>query len=116
MAPAPNHADRTKEEHPHACSILAAVNEIGTEWRLIILHILQDGEKRFNELERETGASSSTLSRVLDELEDAGLVSRRVEDRPLATYYSLSERGQQLAPVFDELERWADQNLQISLD
>lgn len=114
MAPTPTHADRTKAEHPHACSVLAAVNEIGTEWRLIILHILQDGEKRFNELEQETGGSSSTLSRVLKELEDAGVVNRRVEDRPLATYYSLSESGRQLAPVFDELARWADNNLEVS--
>lgn len=99
----------TKEEkNAAACSVVEAVTEIGSEWRLIILHDLAEKEKRFNELKRSTGASSRTLSRVLDDLEDAGLVNRRVEDKPIATYYSLTESGKALCPVFDELERWAD--------
>lgn len=97
---------------PNACSVVEAVSEIGSEWRLIVLHDLVDAEeKRFNELERSTGASSRTLSRVLDDLEEAGLVDRRVEDKPIATYYSLTESGASLCPVFDELETWADEHL-----
>ncbi len=114
MTPTPTHTEGTETEPLDACPALAAVDEIGTKWRLIVLHVLLDGEKRFNELEQETGGSSSTLSRVLKELEDSGVVNRRVEDRPLATYYSLSESGQELTPVFDELKRWADSNLQVS--
>jgi DNA-binding HxlR family transcriptional regulator len=91
------------------CSVVEAVQEIGSEWRLIVLNDLLDEEKRFNELKRSTDANSRTLSRVLDDLEDAGLVDRRVEDRPIATYYSLTEAGRQLCPVFDELEAWADE-------
>ena len=103
-----SHADR----NPDACSVVEAVNEIGSEWRLLILHDLVDAdEKRFNELKRSTGASSRTLSRVLDDLEAIGLVNRRVEDKPIATYYSLTESGASLCPVFDELERWADEHL-----
>ena len=100
------------DKNPIACSVVEAVNEIGSEWRLIVLHDLVDAEeKRFNELKRSTGASSRTLSRVLDDLEEIGLVNRRVEDRPIATYYSLTESGASLCPVFDELERWADEHL-----
>ena len=103
-----SHADRNS----NACSVVEAVNEIGSEWRLLILHDLVDAdEKRFNELKRSTGASSRTLSRVLDDLEAIGLVNRRVEDKPIATYYSLTESGASLCPVFDELERWADEHL-----
>jgi DNA-binding HxlR family transcriptional regulator len=91
------------------CSVVEAVEEIGSEWRLIVLNDLLDGEKRFNELKRSTEASSRTLSRVLDDLENGGLVDRRVEDRPIATYYSLTEAGRQLCPVFQELEAWADE-------
>ena len=97
--------------NPAACPVVEAVEEIGSEWRLIVLHDLADGEKRFNELKRSTGANSRTLSRVLDDLEDGGLVARRVEDRPIATYYSLTEAGRQLGPVFEELEAWADRYL-----
>jgi DNA-binding HxlR family transcriptional regulator len=75
----------------------------------VILHDLQAGEKRFNELKRSTDANSRTLSRVLDDLQETGFVDRRLEeDSPVATYYSLTAKGQSLCPVFDEIEAWAD--------
>jgi len=98
-----------EERNSEVCPVVEAVEQIGSEWRLIVLGDLTDGERRFNELKRSTGASSRTLSRVLDDLEDAGLVDRRVEDRPIATYYSLTEKGTALCPVFSELESWADE-------
>jgi DNA-binding HxlR family transcriptional regulator len=108
MSPEYSQSDKTIEKNLDACSVVEAVELIGSQWRLIVLHDLQGGgEKRFNELKRSTGASSRTLSRTLDDLEDAGLIARRVEDRPIATYYSLTERGRALRPVFDELEQWA---------
>jgi DNA-binding HxlR family transcriptional regulator len=97
-----------EEQNPEICSVVEAVEQIGSQWRLIILHDLQDGEKRFNELKRSTDASSRTLSRVLDDLEEAELIDRRVEDRPIGTYYSLTEKGAALCPVFDHLEEWAE--------
>lgn len=100
------------DEGSDACTVVEAIDEIGSEWRLVVLHDLVDAEeKRFNELKRSTGANSRTLSRVLEDLEDAGLVDRRVEDRPIATYYSLTESGGALCPVFDELECWAETHL-----
>ncbi|MFB6300551.1 MAG: winged helix-turn-helix transcriptional regulator [Halobacteriales archaeon] len=96
------------EQNADACAVVEAVDQIGAKWRLIVLHNLADGEQRFNELKRSTGASSRTLSRVLDDLEDAALVDRRVEERPIATYYSLTEKGEALCPVFDDLETWAE--------
>jgi DNA-binding HxlR family transcriptional regulator len=85
------------------------MEQIGSKWRLVVLHDLQEGEKRFNELKRSTNASSRTLSRVLDDLQESGLVHRRLEeDAPVATYYSLSEKGQGLCPVFDEIGKWAE--------
>jgi DNA-binding HxlR family transcriptional regulator len=65
--------------------------------------------KRFNELKRSTGASSRTLSRVLDDLQELGFVDRRMEaEAPVATYYSTTEKADALCPVFDALEEWAD--------
>ena len=87
-----------------------SLDQIGSQWRLVVLHDLQDGEKRFNELKRSTDASSRTLSRVLKDLQTADLVSRRIEeDAPVATYYRLTEKGEALCPVFDEIEMWADE-------
>ncbi|WP_435180705.1 winged helix-turn-helix transcriptional regulator [Halorussus sp. AFM4] len=102
--------DTVEEKNPGACPVVEAIEQIGSKWRLVVLNDLHEsGEKRFNQLERSTGASSRTLSRVLDDLEEAGLVNRRVEDKPIATYYSLTEKSRQLCPVFEELESWADE-------
>lgn len=98
--------DRYDEE---ACSVIDSLNQIGSQWRLIVLHDLQDGEKRFNELKRSTGASSRTLSRVLNDLQETEFITRRLEeDAPVATYYSLTEKGTSLCPVFDEIEAWSE--------
>ncbi|WP_335998754.1 winged helix-turn-helix transcriptional regulator [Halorientalis halophila] len=98
------------EDHPGPCPIVRSIEQIGSQWRLVVLHDLREGEKRFNELKRSTGASSRTLSRVLDDLQETGFVSRRLEeDAPVATYYELTEKGESLCPVFDEIENWADE-------
>ena len=98
-----------EEQNAEACPVVEAVEEIGSQWRLLVLHDLQDGEKRFNELKRSTGASSRTLSRVTDDLEAADLLERRVEEKPIASYYSLTAKGKALCPVLEDLERWADE-------
>ena len=98
--------EQTHDEEP--CAVIDSLQQIGSQWRLVVLHDLQDGEKRFNELKRSTGASSRTLSRVLDDLQETNFVDRRLEeDAPVATYYSLTEKGVSLCPVFDEIEAWA---------
>jgi DNA-binding HxlR family transcriptional regulator len=100
--------------NPDACPVVDSLEQIGSQWRLVVLYDLQDGEKRFNELKRSTGASSRTLSRVLDDLGEMGFVRRRMEEAsPVATYYSLTEKGESLCPVFDEIETWADDWLDV---
>ncbi|SDQ14554.1 winged helix-turn-helix transcriptional regulator [Halopelagius longus] len=99
-----------QQSNEEACVVVESLEQIGSQWRLIVLHDLQDGEKRFNELKRSTDASSRTLSRVLDDLQELGFVNRRLEeDAPVATFYSLTPKGRSLCPVFDEIEAWADE-------
>ncbi|SDM05463.1 transcriptional regulator, HxlR family [Halogranum gelatinilyticum] len=108
--------DIEDEELVGPCSVIDSIQQIGSQWRLIVLHDLQEGEKRFNELKRSTGASSRTLSRVLEDLQETGFVNRRLEeDSPVATYYSLTEKGCSLAPVFEEIEAWAEEWLEQPL-
>ena len=96
-----------------ACPVVDSLEQIGSQWRLVVLYDLQDGEKRFNELKRSTDASSRTLSRVLDDLEEMRFVDRRMEeDAPVATYYSLTEKGRSLCSVFDAIEGWAEEWLE----
>jgi DNA-binding HxlR family transcriptional regulator len=98
------------EEPAGPCPVIHSIEQIGSKWRLVVLHDLQEGEKRFNELKESTDASSRTLSRVLDDLQETGFVDRRIEeDAPVATYYSLTEKGLSLCPVFDAVEEWAEE-------
>ena len=91
-----------------ACPVVDSLEQIGSRWRLVVLHELLNGESRFNELKRETDANARTLSRVLDDLQETGFVDRRLEeDSPVATYYSLTPKGESLAPVFEEIDEWA---------
>ena len=95
------------------CPVVDSIEQIGSQWRLVVLHDLQNGEKRFNELKRSTEANARTLSRVLDDLQETGFVTRRLEeDAPVATYYSLTDKGRSLCPVFDEIETWANEWLE----
>ena len=110
MAQANSLSETDERYGEEACSVIDSLNQIGSQWRLIVLHDLQNNEKRFNELRRSTEASSRTLSRVLDDLQETGFVTRRLEeDAPVATYYSLTEKGQSLRPVFEEIEAWSEE-------
>ena len=98
--------EATTPETP--CPVVDSLEQIGSRWRLVVLHELLNGEARFNELKRETDANARTLSRVLDDLQETGFVDRRLEeDSPVATYYSLTDKGESLAPVFEEIDSWA---------
>ncbi len=98
----------TPEAVDTPCPVIDSLEQIGSQWRLVVLHELQNGERRFNELKRETDANARTLSRVLDDLQETGFVDRRMEeDAPVATYYSLTAKGESLAPVFQEIDAWA---------
>jgi DNA-binding HxlR family transcriptional regulator len=54
---------------------------------------------------------------VLDDLQDMGFVNRRLEEEsPVATYYSLTAKGESLFPVFDAIESWAEEWLAADAD
>lgn len=114
MAPQPPPADtdddtEVEQKNADVCNVVGSVEEIGSKWKLIILNDLRDGEKRFNEIKRSTGASSYTLSRVLDDLEEAEFIENRKEfESPVSSYYTLTEKGNALSPVFESLDAWGD--------
>lgn len=91
------------------CPVLRTLEEIGSRWKMTVIHVLREGELRFNELKRATGANSQTLSRVLDDLEADGYVDRRVEEEsPVAVYYALTPKGSELLTAFDEIHEWGE--------
>jgi DNA-binding HxlR family transcriptional regulator len=67
---------------------------------------------RFNELQRYLKKiSDKTLSQNLKELERDLLISRKVYDQiPPKVEYSLTDRGQSLMKVLDQLCIWGEEN------
>lgn len=89
----------------------AAVDLLGKRWTTLVLHVLQAGPARFGELtEKLQVVSERMLSERLKELEEAGVVERRVlPGPPVGVEYRLTRKGEALGRVLRGLERWADQ-------
>ncbi|WP_395374169.1 winged helix-turn-helix transcriptional regulator [Marinicella sp. W31] len=81
---------------------------IGGKWKVIILHHLSDGTKRFNALRRLLpGITQRMLTRQLRELEADAIISRKVYAQvPPKVEYSLTEFGRSIQPVLDAIEQW----------
>jgi DNA-binding HxlR family transcriptional regulator len=95
-------------QNASACPVVHALDQVGTPWRINVIYALRDGEMRFNELKRATDARSKTLSEALDELVENDIVLRRMEEAaPVAVYYDLTEKGEELLDVLAELDSWA---------
>jgi DNA-binding HxlR family transcriptional regulator len=97
-----------EQQNAAACPVVSTIDQVGTPWRMNVLHALTDGEQRFNELKRSTGARSKTLSDALDALVENDIVVRRMEeDAPVAVYYGLTRKGEELTEALAALEEWA---------
>ena len=104
------------EVHSHeVCnSKLGAIGDalyvIGGKWRLRIIVALSDGNKRFNELQREiTGISARVLSNELKELEMNGFVERKVYTNvPVVIEYELTAYSETLDTVVQSLVEWGE--------
>jgi DNA-binding HxlR family transcriptional regulator len=78
---------------------------VGKRWTLPILVALLDGPARFSELARSVpGLSERVMSERLQELSEAGVVTRLIEPGPpLATKYQLTPAGERLRPALQHL-------------
>src|ERR687893_724201 len=89
------------------CGIARALDVVGERWALLVVRELMFGPKRFVDLHRGlSGMSHNVLSQRLRELEDAGVVTRRVLGPPARIRaYELTPRGRDLEPVLIALGR-----------
>jgi DNA-binding HxlR family transcriptional regulator len=81
---------------------------IGGQWKVMVLHFLQQGDKRFGELSRALrGISARTLTKQLRELESDGIIHREVHQQiPPKVEYSLTAIGRKLKPVLLAMHEW----------
>jgi DNA-binding HxlR family transcriptional regulator len=93
------------------CPTEAALEVMGGKWKGMILFYLHDETRRFNELRRlMPGITQRMLTRQLRELEEDGVVCRKVYPQvPPKVEYSLSEKGKKLGPVLRALRQWGQE-------
>ena len=90
------------------CPVEATMDVIGGKWKVIIIHHLLDGTKRFSELRRLIPqVTQRMLTLQLRELERDGAVHRKIYAQvPPKVEYSLTEIGKTLKPVLLVMHDW----------
>lgn len=89
------------------CPYCIAQKVIKGKWKLLIFWHLQQGTKRFNELDRLIPCTQATLNRQLKELEDDQVVHREVYTViPPKVEYSLTPLGEKFRDVISSMGNW----------
>lgn len=90
------------------CPVELAIRIIGGKWKPVIIWHLREEKKRFGELKKEIkGITVKMLAQQLRELEQDGLVSRKMYyEVPPRVEYSLTELARELEPALNELAAW----------
>lgn len=101
---------KTEEKIRHArLTMQDTLDVVGGKWKLVLIFILSDGKKKFNELSRIAEISPRILSKELQELEVNGLVNRTVcNTRPVTVEYSLTEYSKTLSDVIIAMCKWGE--------
>jgi DNA-binding HxlR family transcriptional regulator len=93
-------------------AVSSVLARVGDKWSVLIVNLLGDGPKRFNEIKRMVGGiSQRMLTLTLRGLERDGLVTRTVFPTvPPRVDYQLTELGRSLWAPVEALGAWAQQN------
>ena len=101
--------------HDPACCrrVSDVLARIGDKWSVLVIMMLGDGPRRFNDLKRSTaGISQRMLTLTLRGLERDGLVTRTVFPTiPPRVEYELTDLGRSLWQPIEVLGEWAFANL-----
>ncbi|MCQ6963727.1 hypothetical protein PV02_11025 [Methanolobus chelungpuianus] len=98
----------------YKCPVEATLDVIGGKWKPLILWQLKEKTFRYNSLQQVLpGISPKMLTKQLKELEEDGLVRRKMyPEIPPRVEYSLTDFGRTVIPVLEELCRWGEGYMQ----
>ncbi len=91
------------------CAVAKALDVVGDRWVLLIVReLMTSGPSRYTDLLKGLpGIATNLLADRLKEMETAGIVRREEAPPPGATtLFHLTERGQALRSLLEELGRW----------
>lgn len=96
-------------EYKGNCPVQYTLRILQGKWNERIIYELSKYDKlRFGELKKLIPEVTSTmLSSTLKDLEDQRLIIRnQFNEIPVRVEYSLSDKGRELHPVFEEMAKW----------
>lgn len=95
-----------------SCPVTATMKVLGGKWKAILINaIYHTSPARFGELKRSVkGITQSMLTQQLRELEDDGLISRKIyAEIPPRVEYTLTEFGLTLSPIMQSMAKWGEE-------
>jgi DNA-binding HxlR family transcriptional regulator len=95
-----------------SCPVTATMQVLGGKWKAILINaIYLTSPARFGELKRSVkGITQSMLTQQLRELEDDGLISRKIyAEIPPRVEYTLTEFGLTLSPIMQSMAKWGEE-------
>lgn len=97
-----------RRRYGQGCGTAHALDVVGDRWALLVVRELVLGPRRFTDLrEGLPGIGPNVLSQRLKELEEAGVLGRRVLPPPAgSTVYELTDWGRELEDIVVRLGRW----------
>jgi DNA-binding HxlR family transcriptional regulator len=106
-----NNLSTSKPIESKSGCIASAMEIIGNKWTALIIRDLTSGPARFHELEKSVdgGINPRTLSKRLDDLEENGIVTKKVfAEVPPHIEYSLTKKGSDLLPILQQMANWGE--------
>jgi DNA-binding HxlR family transcriptional regulator len=99
----------------HGCPVQGTINTVSGKWKVLAIWYLGFSPKRFAELRNLlTGVSEKVLTSQLRQLEDDGIVHRKVTHAsPPQVTYSLTRAGEELIDPMSVLCSWGTRHLGI---
>ena len=96
------------------CPVKSTLEILSGKWRMnVIYELCRNDSMRFGELKKAYPKITNTmLTKTLRDLEELGIVHReQFNEIPPHVEYSLTEKGRELLPVFFEIYKWGEKNL-----
>jgi DNA-binding HxlR family transcriptional regulator len=93
------------------CPVTATMKVLGGKWKPILINAIYfTAPARFGELKRSViGITQSMLTQQLRELEDDGIISRKIyAEIPPKVEYTLTDFGLTLSPVIQTMAKWGE--------
>jgi len=99
--------------HEDCRKVSQILARVGEKWSMLVVMLLREGPRRFNDIKRNTGGiSQQMLTRTLRGLERDGMVTRTIfPTSPPQVEYNLTELGRSMSEPVLAFGLWVQEHL-----